>query len=224
MPTKLRALAALPLLVCAACNHQVRVTPTYSPEVALQNLPRICVPGEVVAVSARNDSPDQASAGTTEAGMHTFNYRFDSDPALILKYGLEEALRRGGCAPGSAGAATLRVALARIEARGLECGFASCEGSGESVVEATLLDEQGQALLTDTLTANATTSCGLTICNGKEASELANELLSESIKSTIAGFARAITKQLEARRARPPAPAPADDALPAPTGSAVPPS
>lgn len=226
MIRKFDALAALLLLSCGACTHNVKVTPTYSPQVvAARSQGRICQHGEAISVSAVNQSREGQSAGTTEAGIHTFKYRFDSDPSLILKYGLEEALRQGGCGRGPSGAATLRVALAFIEARGLECGFSSCEGKGESMVEVTLLDESGRALLTDTFLSSATANCGLIMCNGKEASELANEILSDAISDTLAGFAEAIKKRL-AERAAPAAPATAPDpAAPAPAGEhAAPPS
>jgi hypothetical protein len=182
------ALAALVLLSCGACTHNVKVTPTYSPQaVAARSRGRICQHGEAISVSAVNQSREGQNAGTTEAGIHTFNYRFDSDPSLILKYGLEEALRQGGCTRSPSGVATLQVALAFIEARGLECGFTSCEGKGESMVEVTLRDEAGHALLTDTFSSNASAECGLAMCNGKEVSGLTNELLSDAIGDTIAG-------------------------------------
>jgi hypothetical protein len=223
MIRKFAAPAALLLLSCGACTHNVKVTPTYSPQVvAARSKGRICQHGEAISVSAVNQSREGQSAGTTEAGIHTFKYRFDSDPSLILKYGLEEALRQGGCGRGPSGAATLRVALAFIEARGLECGFSSCEGKGESMVEVTLLDEAGRALLTDTFLSSATADCGLIMCNGKEASGLANEILSDAISDTIAGFAEAIKKQLAERAAAATAPDPAADA---PAGEpAAPPS
>lgn len=212
MIRKFEALAALLLLPCGACTHNVKVTPTYSPQVvAARSKGRICQHGEAISVAAVNQSREGQSAGTTEAGIHTFKYRFDSDPSLILKYGLEEALRQGGCGRGPSGAATLRVALAFIEARGLECGFSSCEGKGESMVEVTLLDETGRALLTDTFLSSATTDCGLIMCNGKEASELANQILSDAISDTIEGFAEAIRKRLAERAAPATAPATAPD-------------
>jgi hypothetical protein len=218
------AIAALLLLSCGACTHNVKVTPTYSPHVLAARSPgRICPHGEAILVTAVNQSQAGQSAGTTEAGIHTFNYRFDSDPSLILKYGLEEALRQGGCGRGPSGVATLRIALASIEARGLECGFISCEGKGESMVEVTLLDEAGRALLTDTFRSSATSDCGLAICNGKEASTLANEVLSDAIGDTIAGFAAAIKKKL-AERAAPAAPAPTPDPAAPATEPASPPS
>jgi hypothetical protein len=191
------ALVALALLPCAACTHQVQVTPNYSPQaLTAQKLGKICPGGEAVAVSASNEAADVVSAGTTEAGVHTFNYRFDSDPSLVLARGLQEALRQGGCASGKDAPAKLKITLRFIEARGLSCGFVSCEGKGEAIVEATLLDRDGHTLQSDTFSPTATTGCGLAICNGKEAGELASEVLTKAITDTVAAFAKAITKQL----------------------------
>jgi len=175
----------------------MRVTPGFSPDVAgAQSRGSICPHGEVVAVTAANRAPDGDSAGTTKAGIHTFNYRFRTDPALALKSGIEEALRRGGCRTGTTAATNLHVAIQQIEARGLECGFASCEGKAESLLEAKLLDGAGHAVLEDTVTSSTTLDCGLVICNEKEASEMASEVLSQAISRTVDKFAKAITKQL----------------------------
>src|SRR5438128_980904 len=150
MTTKFDALALLGLLVCGACTHQMNVTPSFAPETVIhEKAGSICPHGEVVSVATANQSPGGDSAGTTKAGIHTFNYRFNSDPSLTLKAGLEAALRTGGCRTGNAASATLQVNIAHIEARGLECGFTSCEGTAESDVEASLLGRDGKRVFSD---------------------------------------------------------------------------
>lgn len=228
MHTKFEAFAGVALLLaCDACTHQMKVTPSFAPETVIHQKPgSICPRGEVVAVSTANKAPDGDSAGTTKAGIHTFNYRFDSDPSQTLKLGLEAALRVGGCRAGSAAAATLQVSIARIEARGLECGFASCEGTAESEVEATLLGRDGRRVFLDNFTSHASAGCGMMICNEKEASAMAREILSEVLALTIDGVADAIRKELASspqtvpaasetpRAAEPTPPTPAPTAAP----------
>ena len=122
----------------------------------------------------------------------------------MLARGLAEALAKGGCGSGKDPSAKLSLRLNHLEARGLECGFVSCDGVGQAMVEATLLDPAGRKLLSDTFTSDATSGCGMAICNGKEASELASEVLTKVIADMVSTFAKAITKQLAA----PPAPEP----------------
>lgn len=194
MHTNLQALGAAALL--CACTHQMRVTPTFSPDLAAaQRRGVICPRGEVISVAAVNQASDPASAGTTKAGVHTFNYRFQSDPALAVKAGIEDALRRGGCRLGPPGATNLQAAIKEIEARGLECGFASCEGQASSLIEARLLDSAGHVIFQDSFTSNSSPSCGLGICNEREASDMTNQVLSASISRLADSFATVIRKQ-----------------------------
>lgn len=207
------SLAALALFGSAACTHQMNVTPSFSPlVVAASRTGMICPHGEFIAVSAANEAADANSAGTTEAGIHTFNYRFESDPALTLKSGLEQALAAGGCRVGGVASATLAVTIVNIEARGLSCGFFTCDGEGEALVNATLTSGDGRPLMKNTISAKTEKGCGLTICSEREASEMAEVVLSDTISRTVSAFANAIAKQLS-----PPPPVPAPG--PSPLGS-----
>jgi hypothetical protein len=219
------AKAALALFVCGGCTHHMKVTPGFAPgALASQRAGGICPSGEAVSVTASNESPDGDSAGTTKAGIHTFEYRFSSDPSLALKLGLEDALRKGGCKVGGASSASLNVVIQSIEARGLACGFVSCEGSAEAVVEASLLDSAGKKVLTDTFTSSASAGCGMTICNEKEASGMASQILTETITHTVGVFAQAITKQLAAQHAQPASGPDSVPPAPAATEATAPPS
>lgn len=200
MRTRLGLIATLStfsLLGGGACTHQRTVTPGYSPQIVSAVRPAsICPRGEIVSVTAVNQSPEGNSAGTTHAGIHTFEYRFDSDPSQVLKRGLEDMLRSGGCRTGNPSAATVAVGLLRIEARGLACGFMSCDGAGQSTVTATLSDASGRTLVKKTITTAATKGCGMAVCNDEEASAIATQILSETIAKTVSAFAEAITRHL----------------------------
>lgn len=184
-------------LLALACTHQRTVTPNYSVQ-AFASISRggICPHGEVISVSATNQSPEANSAGTTHAGIHTFEYRFDSDPSSVLQRGLEAALRQGGCQLGPSPAASLVVALLTMEARGLSCGFATCTGEGKSNVSVTVSDGTGRRLLWKKITSHATRSCGMTICNDSEASDIAAEVLNATIAQTIAAISGTLAHQL----------------------------
>jgi len=197
-------IATLSLLAGSACVHQRTVTPGYSPQVVKAVRPAsICPRGEIVSVASVNQSPEGNSAGTTHAGVHTFEYRFGTDPSLVLKRGLEDALRAGGCRTGGPSAASLAVGILRIEARGLECGFMTCDGTGQSIVTATLSDASGRPLMQKMITATATKGCGMAICNEEEASEIANQVLSDTIAKTVNAFAETIARQLATAPAAP---------------------
>jgi hypothetical protein len=196
------AIATSLLTTSGACTHQRIVRTQYSSQVMANVRPgSICPRGEVVGVDSSNRTADPDSAGTTEAGIHTFNYRFDADPALALKRGLQEALQAGGChLDGSAAAANLFLRIQRIEARGDKCGMWSCPGSGAAMVAVTLTDGAGHPLLKQDISSAANMSCGMVMCNEEEASALASDVLTSTITKTVGKFAGAIAKQL----ARPP--------------------
>jgi hypothetical protein len=203
------SIATLAFLSAGACTHQRVVTPNYSPQVTAVRPASICPRGEVVSVAVVNQSPAGISAGTTHAGVHTFEYIFASDPALVLRRGLEEALRNGGCQLGSPSAANLGVGILRIEARGLECGFFTCDGTAESMVTVTLSDGAGRPLLQQQMiTSNAKRGCGMAICNEEEASAMAAQVLSDTIMKTINLFTGTIARQLAAPPTAPAAPVP----------------
>lgn len=175
----------------------MRVTPTFSPDLpAAQRRGVICPRGEAVSVSATSFSSDATDAGTTKAGVHTFNYRFLSDPALVVRAGIEDALRRGGCRVGTPATASLSAVVEQIEARGLECGFTSCSGVASSVIDVKLADQSGKLILRDSVTSESAPDCGMTICNEREASEMANEVLSTGVSRVLDKFAGAIRKQV----------------------------
>lgn len=209
MRTILGATAALTLLA-GGCTHQRTVTANYSMR-AFAGVRRagICPHGEVISVSASNQSPEGNSAGTTHAGIHTFEYRFDSDPSSVLQRGLEAALRQGGCQLGQAPAATLAVSILKLEARGLACGFMTCDGEGLSTVSVTVSDGAGRRLLWKKLSSHATRSCGMAICNDAEASAIATEVLSETIANTISTITGTVAQQLST-----PSPSPAGANVP----------
>jgi hypothetical protein len=168
----------------------------------------ICPAGQVVAVVAVSELPPGRSAGTTEAGVHTFQYRFASDPAETLKRGLEQALQAGGCRVGAPPAARLAVDLLKIEAKGLSCGFTRCDGDGQSVVEVTLSDASGRKLAQRTILSAASNDCGIAFCNDAEASAIASDLLTDTIRKTVAALGPEIARQLRASAPVTPAPAP----------------
>jgi hypothetical protein len=188
--------AMLPLLAGAfACTHHKAVTPSYSPQVTTGlQAGSICPAGQVVAVYAVNQSPEGSSAGKTSAGVHTFLYEFASDPALALKQGLEQSLQAGGCRLGAPAVANLVVTILRLEAKGLECGFFSCDGSGQSTVQVTLSDGARRVLLQTLVSSTSTKGCGMAVCNEAEASEIASNVLTDTIRKTIATVAGHIAR------------------------------
>jgi len=217
------AITVLSFVVLAGCTHQRTVTPGYAPQVVTAGVrpASICPTGQLITVVAVNQSPDGASAGTTQAGVHTFEYRFDSDPAQALKRGLEQALQAGGCRVGSPWAASLAVGLLRLEAKGLACGFFSCDGDGQSVVEVTLSDPSGTKLAQRRIASTAAKGCGMAICNEEETSAIASDLLTDTIRKTVAAFGPEIARQLVVSAPpKPAAPAPAQPA-PAPAQAAA---
>lgn len=198
--------ATFVLLSAGACTHQRVVSPSYSPQVTAVRPASICPRGELVSVAVANQSPAGMSAGTTYAGPLTFNYIFASDPALVLKRGIQETLRRGGCQLGAPSAANLGLRILRIEARGLECVLLTCDGTAESMVMVTLSDSVGRPLFQQTITSNVNRSCGGAICNEEEVSGMAAEVLSETIVKTINAFAGMIARQVAAPPTAPAAP------------------
>ena len=215
------AITMLSLTSSGACTHERLVTAGYSAQVPFKIAAgSICRHGEIVGVETSNRAADPRSAGTTAAGIHTFNYRFDADPALALKRGLEESLQAGGCRLDGSAQANLFVQIVQIEARGEKCGMWSCPGTASARVAVTLSDRAGHPLLKKDISAAASGSCGMVICNDEEASRLASSILSDTITKTVRAFAEAIAKQL----APPPAatsPASPQDASPTP-GAALP--
>ena len=201
-------IATLVFLSAGACTHQRVVTPSYSPQVTAVWPASICPRREIVSVAVVNQSPAGLSAGTTYAGPLTFKYVFASDPALVLKRGIEDTLRRGGCQLGSPSGANLGLRVLRIEARGLECVLLTCDGTAESMVVVTLSDSAGRPLFQQTITSNVNRSCGGAICNEEEASAMAAQVLSETIVKTINVFAGTIARQVAAPPTAPAAPVP----------------
>jgi hypothetical protein len=198
------------------CTHQRTVTPGYTPQIARGIQPgSICPAGQIVAVYAVNQSPDGASAGTTKAGIHTFEYSFANDPAQVLKLGLEQALQVGGCRLGQQASANLSLGLLRLEAKGLTCGFFTCDGSGQSMVQATLADAAGRPLAQRMISSTTTKGCGMAICNETEASEIASDVLTDTIQKTVAAFAVEIKTYL-AGSLPAPAPSPQTGSQPVP--------
>jgi hypothetical protein len=212
--TIIASMTVLSFVVASGCTHQRTVTPGYAPQGVTAGLRpgSICPTGQVVAVAAVNESPPGNSAGTTQAGIHTFEYRFGSDPVLALKRGLEQALQAGGCRVGTPSAARLAVGILRLEAKGLPCGFTRCDGDGQSVVEVTLSDPTGKTLAHRTIMSAATKDCGMVICNDEEASQIASDVLTDTIRKTVAAFAPEIAKQLTASAPATPPAAPAQTA------------
>lgn len=219
----LRAIMMLSLICWGGCTHQRVVTAGYSAQVPFTVAAgSICRHGEVVGVEASNRSGDPRSAGTTAAGIHTFNYRFDADPALALRRGLEESLRAGGCRLDGSAQANLFLQIVQIEARGEKCGMWSCPGTASVRVAVTLTDRAGHPVLKKDISAAASRTCGMVICNDEEASQLASSILSDTITKTVRAFAEAIARQLAPPPAvRPPA---SPQAVPPAPGEAVPPS
>jgi hypothetical protein len=205
------SMTVLLFVVATGCTHQRTVTPGYAPQVVATGLRRgsICPTGQVITIATVNLSGQGNSAGTTQAGVHTFEYRFGSDPAQALKSGLEQALQAGGCRVGVPSAAKLAVGLLRIEAKGLSCGFSRCDGDGQSVVEVTLSDPSGRKLAQRTIISAAAKDCGMVICNEQETSEIASDLLTDTIRKTVAAFGPEIARQLTASAATTPSPVPA---------------
>jgi hypothetical protein len=206
-PQILKLVAALSIFAAAACTHQGVLTPTFSPQsVSGVRAGSICPAGQVVAVSTTNRSPEGNSAGTTEAGVHTFKYRFASDPALVLQQGIEHGLQAGGCKLGSPSEAGLSIELLKVESKSLACGFVTCDGEGQSVIQVTLSDRGGRPVLQELITSATTKGCGMIICNEEEVSEIASTLLNDAITKTLGTFGTAIAKHLAAP---PPAESPA---------------
>lgn len=205
------SMTVLSIVVASGCIHQRTVTPGYAPQVVTAGLRRgsICPTGQVVFVVALNQLPPGNSAGTTEAGIHTFEYRFSSDPAQTLKRGLEQALQAGGCRVGTPATASLAIGILRLEAKGLPCGWAGCNGDGHSVMEVSLSDPAGRKVAQHTIISAAAKDCGMVICNGEEASAVASDLLTDTIKQTVAAFGPEIARQLTASAPTTPPPAPA---------------
>jgi hypothetical protein len=72
----------------------------------------------------------------------------------------------------------------------------SCDGEGQAMINATVSDGAGKPITQKMITAHATQSCGMAICNEAEASEIASEVLSDAIAKTIASITETVARQL----------------------------
>ena len=191
-----RSFLALALVAfVAGCTHEYQITPRFQRKLAGIPDGPVCARGESLAVSVTNASGQPLDAGTTAAGIHTFNHHFTGDPALVLAEGLKEALQEGRCGTASPGTAELHVVLVRMEAHGQPCGFISCDGVAETAVSVTLQDSKGRVLSQQDVSTSATDGCGMSFCSEEETSEISTHALSEAVGKTVAVISATLAKR-----------------------------